>query len=129
MTGDQGLPGRRVTDAHGHSWRIGTAAEVAWIAGSTFPNLTIAAAIPPVFDAYATVILPDNGEDTERHNGAMLALLAAQSPAPPAGPRWWLGYLSTSADDRVFPGVTMAALPKVTGSWLTLTCRHGRASR
>lgn len=114
MTGDRGLPSRRVTDAHGHSWRIGADAEVAWIAGSVSPSLTITAAIPPVFDAYAIVVLPDSGEDTERHNGAMLAVLAAQSPGPPAGPRWWLGYLSTRAGDKVFPGVTMAALPKVT---------------
>jgi hypothetical protein len=114
MTSDQSLPGRRVTDAHGHSWRIGTDAEVAWITENWSPNLTITAAIPPVFDAYATVVLPDNGADTERYNRAMLALLAAQSPEPPAGPRWWLGYLNTSADDKVFPGVTMGALPKVT---------------
>ncbi len=114
MTSDRGLPGKRVTDAHGHSWRIGTDAEVTWIAGATTPNLTITAAIPPVFDAYATVVLPDSGEDTERHNRAMLALLAGQSPGPPAGPRWWLGYLSASAGDTVSPGVTMAALPKVT---------------
>jgi hypothetical protein len=110
MAGDRGLPVRRVEDAHGHSWRIGTDAEVAWIAQGTSPNLTITAAIPPVFDAYATVIQPDNGEDQERHNRAMLALLAGQ----PAGQRWWLAYLSTSAGDMVFPGATMAALPKVT---------------
>jgi hypothetical protein len=113
MTSDRGLPVRRVRDAHGHSWRIGTDAEVTWIAEATSPNLTITSAIPPVFDAYATVVLPDNG-DQERHSRAMLALLAGQSPGPPAGPRWWLGYLSTSADDMVSPGVTMAALPKVT---------------
>jgi hypothetical protein len=110
MAGDQGLRVRRVTDAHGHSWRIGTAAEVAWITQGTSPNMTITAAIPPVFDAYATVVLPDSGEDQERLNRAMLALLAGQ----PAGQRWWLGYLSTSDDDMVFPGATMATLPKVT---------------
>lgn len=98
MTSDRGLPGRRVADAHGHSWRIGTDAEVAWIAGSTSPNLTVTAAIPPVFDAYATVVLPDNGEDTERHNGAMLALLAAQSPGGPAH----LGEVATPPGHQAF---------------------------
>jgi hypothetical protein len=109
MAGDRGLPVRRVKDAHGHSWRIGTDAEVAWIARGTYPGLAITAAIPPVFDAYATIVLPEGGEDRERHNQAMLALLEGE----PAGQRWWLGYLSSGADHLVFPGVTMAALPKV----------------
>jgi hypothetical protein len=113
MTSDWGRPDRRVTDANGHSWRIGTDAEVAWIAGGTSANQTITSAIPPVFDAYATVVLPDNGEDQERHNRAMLATLAGQSPGAP-GPRWWLGYLNTSDYDLVFPRVAMAQLPKVT---------------
>ena len=65
---------------------------MAWIVRGTSPNLTITAAIPPVFDAYATVVLPDNGDGRERHNRAMLTMLAGQSP----GPRWWLGYLSTT---------------------------------
>ena len=109
MAGDRGPRVRRVEDAHGHSWRIGTDAEVAWITGGTSPSLAITAAIPPVFDAYATVVLPDNGEDRESHNRAMLALLDRQS----AGQRWWLGYLSTGAGDLVFPGVMMGTLPKV----------------
>jgi hypothetical protein len=109
MAGDLSFPASRVKDAHGHSWRIGTDAEVAWIAEGTSPGLAVTAAIPPVFGAYATVVLPDGAEDQERYNRAVLALLAGQS----AGQRWWLGYLSTSADDLAFPGVTMAALPKV----------------
>lgn len=110
MAGDRDLPVRQVKDAHGHSWRIGTDAEVAWIARGTSPGLAITAAIPPVFDAYATIVLPDNGEDRERHNRAMLALLEGQ----PMGQRWWLGYLSSGAGHVVFPGAAMAALPKVT---------------
>ena len=112
MSSDQGPVGR-VTDANGHSWRAGTEAEVAWIAEGTSPNLTITSAIPPVFDAYATIVLPDNGADQERHNRALLATLAEQSPSPPAGPPWWLGYLNTSDFDLVSPGVAMARLPKV----------------
>lgn len=110
MAGDRDLPVRRVRDAHGHSWRIGTDAEVAWIARGTSPGLAITAAIPPVFGAYATIVLPDNGADRKPHNRAMLALLEEE----PAGPRWWLGYLSGGADDLVFPGAAMAGLPKVT---------------
>jgi hypothetical protein len=110
MAEKQSVPGGRVTDAHGHSWRIGTGAEVGWIARATSPGLAITAAIPPVFDAYATIILPDSGADRGRHNRAMLALLEAE----PAGQRWWLGYLRTDTAHQAFPGVAMAALPKVT---------------
>jgi hypothetical protein len=38
----------------GRTWRIGTAAEVAWIATATVVGKTITSAIPPVFEAYAT---------------------------------------------------------------------------
>jgi hypothetical protein len=115
MSTDRDLSATRITDANGHSWRIGTDAEVAWIAEGTSANLTITSAIPPVFEAYATVVLPDNGEDQERHNRAMLATLAAQSAGEPGAPepRWWLGYLNTSDFDMVSPGVAMARLPKV----------------
>ena len=99
----------RVKDAHGHSWRIGTGAEVAWIAGGTSPGLAVTAVIPPVFAAYATVVRPDGAAGQERCNRAVLALLTGQS----AGQRWWLGYLRTSPDDLALPGVTMAALPQV----------------
>ena len=47
---------RRARD--GSTWRIGTDGEVAWIADGTSTGLAITAAIPPVFEAYATVVLP-----------------------------------------------------------------------
>jgi hypothetical protein len=109
VAGELGLPVTRIKDAHGHSWRVGTDAEVAWIAEGTSPSLAVTAVIPPVFAAYATVVLPEGAADQERYNRAVLALLTGHS----AGQRWWLGYLSTSAGDLALPGVTMAALPKV----------------
>ena len=75
----------------GSTWRIGTAAEVAWIANGTSTGRTITAAIPPVFEAYAKVVLPYAGEDQDEHDPAVLALLTEQS----AGQPWWLGYLDT----------------------------------
>ena len=48
---------RNVKD--GHAWRIGGDADVAWIADGTSPGRTITAAIPPVFDAYATSSCPE----------------------------------------------------------------------
>ena len=89
----------------GRTWRIGTQAEVAWIASGTSISRTIIAGIPPVFDAYATVVLPAGDDDRDRHDLAISALLTEQSPDQP----WWLGYLDTGADDIVFP-----AAPKVT---------------
>ena len=87
----------------GSTWRIGTDAEVAWIADSTPTGLTITAAIPPVFEAYATVLLPDRGDGQDQHDRAVLGLLNGQS----AGQPWWLGYLDTGSDDIVFPDAPM----------------------
>ncbi len=89
----------------GGTWRIGTNAEVAWIADGISVSRTITAAIPAVFEAYATIVLPPGGEGQDRHDQAVLAVLREQSP----GQRWWLGYLDTGADDIVFPDA-----PKVT---------------
>jgi hypothetical protein len=93
---------RRVRD--GSTWRIGTDEEVAWISDGTSTGLAITAAIPPVFEAYATVVRPEGGQD--KHDQAVLALLSRQ----PAGQSWWLGYLDTGADDIVFPDAPMVTL-------------------
>jgi hypothetical protein len=90
----------------GSTWRIGTDAEVAWIANGTSMGRTITAAIPPVFEAYATVVLPYGGEGQAQHDQAVIGLLSEQSSGQP----WWLGYLDTGADDIVFldaPKVTL----------------------
>ena len=42
----------------GSTWRIGTDADVAWITDGTSTGRTITSAIPPVFEAYTTVVLP-----------------------------------------------------------------------
>jgi hypothetical protein len=89
----------------GGTWRIGTDAEVAWINDGTSRGLTITSAIPPIFEAYATVVLPYRGEGQDERDRAVLAPLRGQS----AGQPWWLGYLDTGADDVVFPDA-----PKVT---------------
>lgn len=90
---------------------------------------------PPVSDAYATIVLPDNGEAQARHNRAMLALLEGE----PARQRWWLGHLSGGAGHPEVPGAAMAALPTVTlyaeweyvlvqaGPWQAATWRRNRS--
>jgi hypothetical protein len=67
------------------TWWIGTDAEVGWIANGTSIGRTITAAIPPVFEAYATVVLPPGGEGQDKHDRAVLALLSERS----AGQPWW----------------------------------------
>jgi hypothetical protein len=90
----------------GRTWPLGTDVEVAWIVNGTSIGQTITAAIPPVFEAYATVVLPEGGEGQDQHDQAVLGLLREQS----AGQPWWLGYLDTGADDIVFPDAPRVTL-------------------
>jgi hypothetical protein len=82
----------------GRSWRIGTASDVAWLAGQTTSGVSITTAIPPVFDAYATFYPPD-GASVAAHERAVVDVLSKHAPDQP----WWLGYLDTGAHDIVFP--------------------------
>jgi hypothetical protein len=91
----------------GQMWRVGTSAEVAWIAEGTTGGRTISAAIPLVFDAYATVVLPDDDKDLARHERAVLALLSTQ----PGGQPWWLGYLDAMPGEG---NLVIANAPTVT---------------
>ena len=82
----------------GRDWQIGTAADVAWVAGQTRHGSTVTTAIPPVFEAYATFYEPD-GVSVPAHERAVVARLVEHTPEQP----WWLGYLETGAHDVVFP--------------------------
>jgi hypothetical protein len=95
---------RRLRD--GRAWRIGTDADVAWIADGTAVSHSITSAIPPVFEAYATVVLPDSDEERGKHDRAVVALLTEQSEDD----RWWLGYLDTGVDEIIFPDAPMVTL-------------------
>jgi hypothetical protein len=90
----------------GGIWHIGADTDVAWIAAGTSRGRTITAAIPLVFEAYATILLPSGGERRDKHDEAMLTLLRDQSPDQP----WWLGYLDTGADDIIFPDAPTVTL-------------------
>ena len=81
----------------GRFWRIGTAAEVAWLAGRP-AGTTVETALPLVFDAYATCSPPD-GVPLPEHERAVVAELVRHGPGEP----WWLGYLDTGAHDVVLP--------------------------
>jgi hypothetical protein len=79
-------------------WRIGTDADIAWIRESTVPGPDITSAIPPLFAAYATILVPDKDDGRAEWRRLVMRLLAEQSGDQP----WWLGYLDTGADDVVF---------------------------
>jgi hypothetical protein len=106
MTAGDRSAGRSARLRDGKWWRIGTPDAVAWIAGHTTPGRTISSAIPAVFEAYATILVPE--DDTERieQQRAMLRLLTARSGDQP----WWLGYLDTGTEDLVFPDAPMVTL-------------------
>lgn len=102
-------------------WRIGDDAEVDWIRDGTSITTAITAAIPPVFDTYATIELPGFGTQAEsvpigdqerydrrqqRHERALLILLGKHAEPQP----WWLGYLDKGSDDVVFPDAPTVTL-------------------
>jgi len=90
----------------GRQWRIGTGADVAWIQEFTVPGLAIDSAIPPVFDDYATIVVPDKDDGRREQVHLVLRLLGEQSGGQP----WWLGYLETGVDDVVFPDAPRVTL-------------------
>lgn len=83
----------------GRLWRIGAETDIAWIAGGTESGLTIGSAIPPVFEAYGTVVVPTEYDERDEQDRLLLRLLSKLSGDQP----WWLGYLDTGGDDVVFP--------------------------
>ena len=89
----------------GATWRLGEPADVAWISDHTEAGLAITSAIPPVFDAYATIVIPDDQERLPSER-ALLKLLTDESDDQP----WWLGYLDTGASDVVFPDAPRVSL-------------------
>ncbi len=50
--------------------------------------------------------MPDNNEDRNEHDQAVLNLLGERS----ADQAWWLAYLDTGAEDVVFPTAPMLTL-------------------
>jgi len=92
----------------GGNWLIGLGADVAWITDSTDTGLSITSAIPPIFDAYATIVMPEPGVPAllAECELRVLRLLMAET----VDQDWWLGYLDTGADDVVFPDAPRVVL-------------------
>lgn len=68
---------------------------VDWITDATRIGRTIACAIPPVYEAYATIVVPDGNEAKTQSDLALVHVLQAHALAD----RWWLGYLDTGVAD------------------------------
>jgi hypothetical protein len=97
MVKDHGKPPVKV-GRDGHQWPVGTASAADWITKGTTIDRTITSGIPPVFGAYATVVLPADEPEQETRDRAMLAVLSAHAAEQP----WWLAYLDTGGSDIVF---------------------------
>ena len=80
------------------AWRVGSQHDVAWIRDRTSPGRAITSTLPSAFDAYATVVIPDDDAERRAGESALLQLLTAHTSTQP----WWLGYLDTGAHDVVF---------------------------
>ena len=85
-------------DKDGTSWRVGSQAEVEWINGQTEVGMTITSGIPPVFGAYATIVVPEDVGERQLRDRAILAILVDHT----ADQRWWLGYLDDGTSDTIF---------------------------
>lgn len=91
----------------GRAWRLGTIADTAWIDEATTEGISVTVAIPPIFEAYATLYTPEDPHVTTMiHEHAVVKDLVDYTSDQP----WWLGYLDTGAHDVVFPGAPMVSL-------------------
>lgn len=70
-----------------------------WISRGTAVGLTVTSAIPRIFEAYATVVVPEFRAGLDEYEQRVVRLLSDHS----TDHDWWLGYLDTGASDIVFP--------------------------
>lgn len=102
----------RTGDPKADGWPVGHDTDVDWISQGTVIGTEINSAIPLVFAAYATIVVPPDPEEQPEHERLVLAVLREFSPDQP----WWLGYLDTGAGDEMFPGARRVHL-YASGSW------------
>ena len=127
--------GRVEVEKDGRRWRIGGRAEADWLPREPESGDTIATAIPPVFEAYATFYARTDLEVREHELAVVRALTAYTAEQP-----WWLGFLETGAHDVVFPDaprvklywdwpyVLVEAGPEQALTWRTGHMRYGEGS-
>jgi hypothetical protein len=107
------MPQARIKD--GRSWRIGTAADVAWIERAVDFSTPALTQVPPGFAAYCRLELPDlryarpdeAAAAQAAHDEAVVDVLRAASGSH----SWWLGYLEYGTGvDLVFDDAPRASL-------------------
>jgi hypothetical protein len=91
---------------------------VRWINEHTAVGRTIGSAIPPGFDAYATVVLPESTYEYAAQDRSLVETLSQHSTSPD----WWLGSLETGGD--MLPGSETARV-KVYRGWQYLLLKGG----
>lgn len=89
---------------------FGDESTVRWIRESCPAGLSIGAAIPPGFAAYATIVIPDETGPHRQHDAVLVEVLEKHSSTS----QWWLGFLDTGADPLPFAGAGTVA---VYGGW------------
>ena len=83
-------------DKDGRCWRMGNADDVAWIVGHTLDGLTVTAAIPPGFEAYAP-FYPGEGADITLHEHPIVDILKAHTTRSRGGSAIWIRGAMTSS--------------------------------
>ena len=110
-------------ERNGKTYTLGTSAEVEWIQSRFASSMAITSAIPPVFEAYATVVIPEDDWYWRESDEALLAELNRGVPQP-----WWLGYLEKGwATDVVFPDAPR--VPIYNGGYVLVEAGSEEAAR
>ena len=81
----------------GRNWQIGDEQTVEWIRSNTLGGNQVTAAIPPVFDRYAT-LMPSARTAPEIFERKCVEVLSSTS-----NQAWWLGFLHTGAFPSPLP--------------------------
>jgi len=84
----------------GMRFEFGDADVVGWIRESTTVGLTISSAVPPRFEAYATIVIPEGDEDRRAHDRELVDRLRQHAAM---NSTWWLGFLDTGSVPFPFP--------------------------
>ena len=92
----------KTVERDGRTWQLGDGNTVSWINRETPGGLAITSAIPPRFDAYATIA--DMEDFTSPEELAASQERVVDVLRRHGSTEWWLGYLDTGSDDVVFPG-------------------------
>jgi hypothetical protein len=58
-----------IRERNGRTYVLGTSADVDWIHSGTTATMAITSAIPPGFEAYATIVIPEEEKHQRQQSG------------------------------------------------------------